>query len=113
LLTFYPYSERHLAWGAFRSQVNAIVPGSIDVAVVIQHGFSAKNSEAFIPWDKLLYIQAGPAAFLYKIVGAGCAVIFHFVGYRGPDEVVFMVSGPAEIIDGQAAYGAGCLCPGG
>jgi hypothetical protein len=66
-----------------------------------------------MPWDKLLYIQAGPAAFLHEIVAAGCAVIFRLVGYRGPDEAVFMISCSAEIIDDQAAYGAGCLCPGG
>ena len=81
----------------------------IDVAVIIQYEFCAKKSDAFIPWDKLLYIQAGPAAFLHEIVGADCAGIFRLVSYRSPDEAVLMASCSAEIIDGQVIYGAGCL----
>ena len=42
----------------------------IDVAVVIQYGFSTEKSYAFIPWDKLFYFQTGSAAFLYEIVDA-------------------------------------------
>jgi hypothetical protein len=92
LLTFYPYPESHPAGGAFRPKVDTILPGCTDIAVIIQYGFSADKSDACIPWDKLLYIQAGSAAFLYEIVGADCAIIFRLVGCRGPDEAVRMAS---------------------
>ena len=87
------------------------MPGGIDVAVIIQYGFGAEENQVFVSWDKLLYIQAGLAAFLHEIFAVRSAVIFRLVGYRGPDEAVFVACGPAEIIDSQGVYGAGCLCP--
>ena len=79
LFAIYPNSEGHLAGIAFCPQVNAIMPDGIDVAVIIQYGFSAEENQAFIAGDKLLYVQAGSAIDLHEIFAAGCAVIFRLV----------------------------------
>jgi hypothetical protein len=111
LFALYPQAEGAWPTGAFRPQVNTIMPCDIQVTGIVRCGFSGNKNQVFLRGYNLLYIQARPAVVLHKVFSSNYTGIFRLFSYRGPDKAVFMTFGPIEIIDDQAAQGIGCLGP--